>query len=314
MSGRPILSRPRTKIYDSNYNIGESYYKSTLDRLDRKYSGRPLSPQRYTPNSALDIADRHARRVFCASKGGKPNLFSVNPQGICWRRPGGLQASRQQQDQREPSVRLQRGSLLWWLNNWWGTSSGKSTPGLTRLKAVVLQTASTLKQIRAAKKVSYVEDADLESVSNNLRTQRLLDRSEKILDSIGINESSASKRVLENEFSYQKRALKACNAFCSSERPWIIGFQTSYDADADKLTKWKAIAPAENGDSAASAASVRARRSRARIDDIDDEMAAMQEKQAVRYWVHAHFLKGKRFPDWTFCFLGSAASPVWSSW
>lgn len=37
---RRLLSRPRTKVYDCNYNIGERYYKPTLDSLDRKYSGR----------------------------------------------------------------------------------------------------------------------------------------------------------------------------------------------------------------------------------------------------------------------------------
>lgn len=35
--------RPRrSRIYDLNYNIGENYYKSALDRLDEK-SGRPPS-------------------------------------------------------------------------------------------------------------------------------------------------------------------------------------------------------------------------------------------------------------------------------
>lgn len=34
--------RPRrSRIYDSNYNIGENYYKSAIDRLDAKY--RPSS-------------------------------------------------------------------------------------------------------------------------------------------------------------------------------------------------------------------------------------------------------------------------------
>lgn len=59
MSSRPF-SRPRTHIYNANYNIGESYYKSALDGLDRKYSGRPLTPPR---NSSLprDILERHER-------------------------------------------------------------------------------------------------------------------------------------------------------------------------------------------------------------------------------------------------------------
>lgn len=36
--------RPRrSRIYDLNYNIGENYYKSAIDRLDEKYSSRPAS-------------------------------------------------------------------------------------------------------------------------------------------------------------------------------------------------------------------------------------------------------------------------------
>ncbi|XP_050301130.1 uncharacterized protein LOC126739484 [Anthonomus grandis grandis] len=236
MSGnsRTILSRPRTRIYDSNYNIGESYYKSALDRLDRKYSGRPLSPPRGPSSAVLDIADRHAR------------AFAEDD----------IEESRRRASNRirENNVFDSRGARFS------RASDSFEENGITD------ETASTLQRIRASKKVSYVDDLDLESTSNNLKTQRLLDRSEKILDSIGINESSASKRALENEFSYQKRTLKA-----------------TYDAEGDNLTKWQPMpAPQENGEVVASAAALRARKSRARIDDIDDEMAAMQEKQAAR--------------------------------
>lgn len=61
---RPILSRPRTRVYDANYNIGESYYKSALDRLDRKYSGRPLSPPPRNPSFPREVAERHERAFF----------------------------------------------------------------------------------------------------------------------------------------------------------------------------------------------------------------------------------------------------------
>jgi hypothetical protein len=36
--------RPRrSRIYDLNYNIGENYYKSAIDRLDEKYHSRPAA-------------------------------------------------------------------------------------------------------------------------------------------------------------------------------------------------------------------------------------------------------------------------------
>lgn len=41
---RTLLSRPRTRVYDCNYNAGERYYKPMVDQLDRKYSGTSSLP------------------------------------------------------------------------------------------------------------------------------------------------------------------------------------------------------------------------------------------------------------------------------
>lgn len=61
MSARSRVSAriPRTRLYDSNYAIGESYYKDAIDRLDRKHSGKAMSPP---PRSSLpkEISERHA--------------------------------------------------------------------------------------------------------------------------------------------------------------------------------------------------------------------------------------------------------------
>ncbi|XP_063976607.1 uncharacterized protein LOC135162277 isoform X1 [Diachasmimorpha longicaudata] len=56
---RPILSRPRTRVYGCNYDKGESYYKPMVDHLDRKYSGRPLFPEART-SLADEIAARRS--------------------------------------------------------------------------------------------------------------------------------------------------------------------------------------------------------------------------------------------------------------
>ncbi|XP_043495341.1 uncharacterized protein LOC122519739 [Polistes fuscatus] len=54
---RPILSRPRTRVYGCNYDKGESYYKPMVDHLDRKYCARPLFSE---PRSS--VADEIAAR------------------------------------------------------------------------------------------------------------------------------------------------------------------------------------------------------------------------------------------------------------
>ena len=46
MSSRATSRPRRTRIYGANYDIGESYYKSALDNLDRKQYGRSsLAPE-----------------------------------------------------------------------------------------------------------------------------------------------------------------------------------------------------------------------------------------------------------------------------
>ncbi|XP_074100122.1 uncharacterized protein LOC141528128 isoform X3 [Cotesia typhae] len=67
---RPILSRPRTRVYDCNYDKGESYYKPMMDHLDRKYSARPLFPE-----SRGSFADEIAAR---RSDIGSRNLDGPN--------------------------------------------------------------------------------------------------------------------------------------------------------------------------------------------------------------------------------------------
>lgn len=68
---RTILSRPRTKVYESNYNIGQSYYKPMMDQLDRKYSGRPLlppSPPRDFSSSRRALDEEFSRDKDFASR------------------------------------------------------------------------------------------------------------------------------------------------------------------------------------------------------------------------------------------------------
>lgn len=51
--------RPRrSRIYDSNYNIGENYYKSAIDRLDEKYSGRSTLLRHSEPPAVSPVRAR----------------------------------------------------------------------------------------------------------------------------------------------------------------------------------------------------------------------------------------------------------------
>jgi hypothetical protein len=55
-STKRIFSRPRTRVYDSNYNIGEAYYKSALDSLDKKSS---YSSTSRSASSAVQVCSKY---------------------------------------------------------------------------------------------------------------------------------------------------------------------------------------------------------------------------------------------------------------
>ncbi|KAJ8925238.1 hypothetical protein NQ315_001424, partial [Exocentrus adspersus] len=257
MSRKTLLSRPRTRLYDANYNIGESYYRPALDRLDRKYSGRPLSPP--PRNSFGEIADRHSR-IFADEE---------------------LDASRRRAEKhiREEHLFDSRGARI-------GQRSAASSTAIAAFDGIDNEindeTAATLKRIRASKKASVVDDVDLEGISSNLKSHRLLDRSDKLLDSVGLSDRRVG--AIENgTSSYKRKALK-------------VSFE---DGGVEEMDKWTPIerdtrvvkarqveqvtrARREDVSVDSSAAAIRARQTKERINDIEEEMAAMAEKQAAR--------------------------------
>ncbi|KAF6201008.1 hypothetical protein GE061_005455 [Apolygus lucorum] len=50
------LGRPRTKVYDLNYNLGESYYRNALEGLDRKYGKAPAETIE-APKRPMSVGD-----------------------------------------------------------------------------------------------------------------------------------------------------------------------------------------------------------------------------------------------------------------
>ncbi|XP_044256169.1 uncharacterized protein LOC123006071 [Tribolium madens] len=230
MSGRTILSRPRTRIYDANYNIGQNYYRSALDSIDRKYSPRAPSPLR--PSIAREILDRHDE-AFADEDLSTSRL-------------------RAEKTIRQKHLFDSRGGRI-----------AQRALDLVE-NDIDEETASTLKRIRANKKVHIVDDTDFDSTVDNINSQRLLQRSEKALRSVGLNENS--RRALDEDISIKRRSLK-------------VSFENESLQNGD-MVKWSPLQ--QRSDERESAAAVRARQSRDRILDLEDEMAALTEKQAAR--------------------------------
>jgi len=247
MSKRTILSRPRTRVYDANYNIGESMYKPALDRLNRKYGGRPLSPPTRS-TIAPELLERHERAFF------DDDLDN------CRRRAEKSITSDSFYDSR--GARLDARDLMDNFDE---------------------ETVSRIKSIRAGKKVSAIDDVNMESTVNNITSRRFLDRTDRLLDSVGIAKEDL-RRGYEDEMPVTRRALQESSSRRAAEEDVSIKrrslrFSQEEDTGSREVSRWSAIKDEAETDTGAA---LRAKQSRARLNDLDDEMEAMAERQAER--------------------------------
>lgn len=110
-----------------------------------------------------------------------------------------------------------------------------------------LQVSSSLRRLRANKKKSvFMDDVDMESTVANLHSRSRLGLAEKILESAGVGEGSETRR------------------------------RVARVDDSSTTARWTAVE--ETSSSAAS----RARASRARLSDLEEESNAIQQRQAAR--------------------------------
>lgn len=94
----------------------------------------------------------------------------------------------------------------------------------------------------------------------------MLNRTDKMLDSVGLNEKTAS-RILDDE------------PMVSSARRRMLKITSEENGDSRDMTKWSAL---RDKDEETSAAASRARQTRARLNDLNDEMEALAERQVAR--------------------------------
>ncbi|XP_059613112.1 uncharacterized protein LOC132259481 [Phlebotomus argentipes] len=145
MAGRPR----RTRLYDCNYNIGQSYYRPTIDKLDNKRFGRPESADRYVKprvniddffDEDLKTARRRAEKVIA-----EDGIFD--------------------------SKDLKLGRPLPTANDEFDE-----------------EVQSTLNRLRASKKLISTVDDDLEDTLSTVKRRGRLDLGEKLLDVAGDDE------------------------------------------------------------------------------------------------------------------------------
>lgn len=122
------------------------------------------------------------------------------------------------------------------------------------------QISESLKRLRAGKKTSrFAEDIDFENSVANIENRMRI--SDKILESVGIGSSEVSgarKALQENEERTEKRIARRLN-------------------EESGLTKWSVLKADDE-----SAAAQRAKVTRARLSDLEDEMSELNERTAAR--------------------------------
>ncbi|VVC44660.1 Hypothetical protein CINCED_3A006180 [Cinara cedri] len=238
---RTLLSRPRTRVYDCNYNIGEGYYKPMMDHLDRKYYGSSAAPTK--PSSGF--FDSNKSSLFGSS--GATSAFdeyrASSP--VRSRRSGSDSRLSLPDDDFEQEVAALRKARA--------------------AKAAAVRTASLEKEFESA----------FNGFASDGKPRARLNYTEKLLDSVGLN--SKSQEALEEEI-YKKRTK-------------------SYYQDADDVTaaaeqhannRWSAAFKAQMQDAVDErsadelSAAARARKSKARLLDIQNELDGIAERDAAR--------------------------------
>ncbi|XP_065219443.1 uncharacterized protein LOC135844960 [Planococcus citri] len=176
---RTLLSRPRTRVYDCNYNIGEKYYKPMVDQLDRKYSGTSSLPSFTTPPFTSRIRDDDD---FPSISTRRPSPFSSATSDF------------------ESSLSERRSRL-----------NGETRSLEDDLEDEIVSSMKKLKVLRAAKAASVEEELNPPtSILNGFPKHKRLNLTEKILDSVGVN--GKLQDSLEEEI-LKKRTIKVPSLF-----------------------------------------------------------------------------------------------------
>lgn len=120
--------------------------------------------------------------------------------------------------------------------------------------------SASLRRLRANKKTSrFADEMDMDSSVAGLQTRSRLGLADKILESAGVDRSERSET---------RRTLRVASTSTLSKE------------DREGMTRWSAL---EDGNAA-----VRARQSRARLSDLEEETTLMQQRQAERDRRAAH--------------------------
>ncbi|XP_076290342.1 uncharacterized protein LOC143213899 [Lasioglossum baleicum] len=261
---RPILSRPRTRVYGCNYDKGESYYKPMVDHLDRKYSGRPLFSE--PRNSLADEIAASRNDIGSRDLGPRSNPLS-----------------RDLDLELDPLIRNPQQLPL---------SSSDYSLFPENDEEIVYDSRGQRSRRRLAE--NFVNDvtATTQHLKAKLATMGIDEEVDAVLGKP--SSSSSSSRRLRQDQDLLENGLFAKRDLKSEMRSAIEDAEANFKrrskilddidlaaADAKPvLLKWSKLNNEE--DSLASAAATRAKQTKARLNDLESEMEELSERQAKR--------------------------------
>ncbi|KYN45196.1 hypothetical protein ALC56_00446 [Trachymyrmex septentrionalis] len=251
---RPILSRPRTFIYGSNYDKGESYYKPMVDHLDRKYSGRPLFPE---PRNSLadeiaarrsDIGTRDLSGPRTGSLGRDPDL-DLDPRTRASQPPPFT----------DPLLAFDDEDTVY-------DSRGQRIPARRRLgDDFADEVTATTRRFRARVAAIGLED-DFEAMNAAGQARR---NATDLLENTVTARKSAKTAIEDVENSFKRRS----KLFDEIER---------VDESKPAFARWSKLINEDDDLAQTSAAASRAMQTKARLHDLESEMEELAERQAKR--------------------------------
>ncbi|XP_068968927.1 uncharacterized protein [Bombus flavifrons] len=254
---RPILSRPRTRVYGCNYDKGESYYKPMVDHLDRKYSSRPLFSE---PRTSL--ADEIAAR-----RGDIGTHDLSGPRNTSFGRDLDLELDPSIRASQLPLPSLTTDNLFPEDEDIVYDSRGQRSRRrfAENFANDVVATTQHLK----AKLATFGLEDEVDAV---LRKPRRLRQGQDQVDNI-----LSSRKNLQDIKSISEEAETTFK-----RRSKLFDETDRLEESKPMLTKWSKLINEDESSVSANAAATRAMQTKARLNDLESEMEELAERQAKR--------------------------------
>ncbi|XP_033361144.1 uncharacterized protein LOC117239571 [Bombus vosnesenskii] len=254
---RPILSRPRTRVYGCNYDKGESYYKPMVDHLDRKYSSRPLFSE---PRTSL--ADEIAAR-----RGDIGTHDLSGPRNTFFGRDLDLELDPSIRASQLPLPSLTTDNLFPEDEDIVYDSRGQRSRRrfAENFANDVVATTQHLK----AKLATFGLEDEVDAV---LRKPRRLRQGQDQVDNI-----LSSRKNLQDIKSISEEAETTFK-----RRSKLFDETDRLEESKPMLTKWSKLINEDESSVSANAAATRAMQTKARLNDLESEMEELAERQAKR--------------------------------